>query len=484
MNAPLRSPGYDREAADLVGRALAAVAERTPPRRGIGLAPAALVDPPRPSRPRWLPWVGAAAAALVVASGVALAREERVIEGDDLAVFFDDDRAPAALVPGWLPDGVTATTTEPEVSGNSGVTVDAAVLTPDGGVGTVLGAVVSTTSGRALPREVSDRVASALTAAFDAAGDPRVEADGGSQAYVVLGRDGAASAALSAVMDVLPTSMFPRVGLVAGDLPGWAVQRVAVDWLPDLTPTTSRTYEADGGRRVELMAMAGDLPGVADVAGLLEGAEPFAVGDGLGWRAPLGGGDETVSYWQLASGRVGAVVDDGLPVEEVRQLAESVEPVQEVDTVRPTRLLAGESSPATRPRWLVEWSSWLPGQADLPCYTVWVEGEVLGPDCGGGPQEDGLLFDGIGDGAVRVGDTTVVFGEVSPTVAKVTTDAPGARSPSVVTLAVQPSEPTSHSLVVAIVDGDPPLGLSTWRFLDAAGQELLRTQLDLGEMSG
>jgi hypothetical protein len=483
MNGPLRSPDYDGDAADLVARTLAAVAERTPRRKGIGLAAAALVDPPVPSRPRWLPWAGAAAAALVVASGVALAREERVTEGDDLAVFLDDDRAPDALVPGWLPDGLAPGGDRAETSGLSGLTVDAAVLTPDGEAGSVLGAVVSATSGRTLPREVADRAATALAAAFDAAGDARVEAPGGSQAFVVVGRGAVAPRSVRAVLDALPTGVTRRVGPVEPDLTGWAIQHVSVDWLPDLAPTTSRAYVAGGGRRVELMAMAGDLPGIAEVMGVLAGARPFDVGDGVGWRAPLGGGGKTISYWQLASGRVGAVVDDGLAVEDVRLLAESVEPVEELETVRPTRWLAAASPPGTAPRWLVEYSTWLPGFDDLPCYTVWIEGVVLDPSCGSGPPPDGgSLFARIG--AARVGDTTVMFGEVAPTVATVITDAPGARSPSLATLAVHPSEPKGDRLVVDIVDGDPGPGPATWTFLDAGGRVLGSTPVDLDEAVG
>ena len=119
----------------------------------------------------------------------------------------------------------------------------------------------------------------------------------------------------------------------------------------------------------------------------------------------------------------------GLPVEVVQRLAESVEPVGEVDTLTPGRRLAAASPPGNGPRWLVEWSSRLPGFDELPCYTVWIEGQVLEPTCGAGPPE---------------GDR----------------------------------------LVVALVDGDPGRGPSTWRFLDAADRDLGSVPLDLGEVGG
>jgi hypothetical protein len=287
---------------------------------------------------------------------------------------------------------------------------------------------------------------------------------------------------LDAVLDALPTGVTRRVGPVDPDLGEWGIEPVSVEWLPGLAPTTSRTYVASGGRRVELLAMAGDMPGIADVMGVLAGAEPFDVGDGIGWRAPLGGPGQTVTFWQLASGRVGAVVDDGLAIEDVRQLAESVEPVQEVDTVHPTQWVAAESPPGTAPRWIVQYSSWLPGEDDLPCYTVWVEGVVLQPWCGPGPPEGGSLFARIGE--ARVGNATVLFGEVAPIVVTVTTDTPGARSASLTPIAVQPSEPKSDRLIVAIVDGDPGPGPSTWRFLDAAGAELESILVELDEAGG
>ena len=107
--------------------------------------------------------------------------------------------------------------------------------------------MVSTTTGRPLTEELISRVAAALIEAYGAAGDGGVHPvpEGSNRAVLALSRDGVAPRAVGTVLDVLPEGV-PRP-LIDARLEGWGVTRVAVDWLPGLAPTTSRTYEVDGG---------------------------------------------------------------------------------------------------------------------------------------------------------------------------------------------------------------------------------------------
>jgi hypothetical protein len=262
---------------------------------------------------------------------------------------------------------------------------------------------------------------------------------------------------------------------------GWEVRRLDVGWLPALAPTTRGVYEDEDGSRVELMAAAGDLPGMADVASLLDGAEPFPVGGAMGWRAPVGDGGTTVTVWQVAAGRIGAIRDDGLTVDAVRALAESVLPVEPAPGARPVARVAGQSPPGSEPRWVVEWDSRLAGFEEAPCNTVWVEGDIVGPSCGMTPPSEAFLSFGP---AARVDGTTVVYGQLAAHVATVTTDAPGAREPVLPTFPLDALDPASIRFVLAVVDGDGGGERSTWTFLDASGVVVGSTELDLGTVGG
>ena len=281
------SPRYDEDAADVVTRTLLAVAATTPRRSGIGLAPGPIAVPPVPTRPAWLKWVGGAVAAAVVAAGLAWAERDGPPVGGQSVAFIGAADAPPELVPGRLPESVVPAREPAAEVGVSGVTVDAVVLGPGEQAGDVVGAVVATTDGRPLPETLPDYVAAVLADTVGAAvADASVVAPAeSSRAYLAVPRGAVGPGAVDTVLDVLDDGAFADPG-ADPRLATWRREQVPVDWLPALAPTTRRGYEGDGGTDVELMAVAADLPGVAAIAGLLEGAEPFVVGGATGWRAP------------------------------------------------------------------------------------------------------------------------------------------------------------------------------------------------------
>ena len=188
--------------------------------------------------------------------------------------------------------------------------------------------------------------------------------------------------------------------------------------------------------------------------------------------------------WQMAAGRLGAIVDDGLPADEVRAIAESVLPAAPAPAAVPGPLVrvAGRSPAGAEPRWVVEWASWLPGMEESPCYTVWVEGEVVGPGCGLTPAGPSA-FRSIG-AVARVAGTTVVFGELAANVVTVATDAPGAAEPSTATQPLDPQDPAGNRFFVAFVHGDGGGDRSTWTLLDASGQVVDMRAIDLTAIGG
>lgn len=473
--------GYDTEAATLVARTLAAVAEAGPGAVGdeedrhddrllAAIPSAAMVGRAR-SRGRRRPGVRAAvaatAAALAMLAGVALWPGDR----SDLTIGpAGQDETPPPPAPGWLPGGTSADPDPLPATGDTGLDVDAAVLAlqeGEGRGGEVLVAAVSHRDGTAVEGYEADWVATRLAGMFAGADDDAVVVVGGDdpRGYVAVPRGGASSDQAQETVDAY------AAGALEASAGVWSVQRVPVGWVPGLAPTTGQGFTSgDGTSTLEVYLVAGDLPGGAQLGAVLGPIETRQVGDVSGWWWSPSGPEHEALLWQAAPGTIGVAVAGGLAPDDVVRVAESVDPAGAPSggDGSVSRVVAESNEGADVP-YRVEWEDRIPGEDEGPCVTLVLEGEApVGPLCGfDHPDATFTQFGWVG----RAGDADVFWGILGPAVARVTIDHPDGTSSSVQALPLDQGDPDSMRFVVVTV---PSLddGTSTARLLDRDGRAL------------
>jgi hypothetical protein len=489
---------YDAEAADLVARTLRAVAADTDVAdRDEAAVPIASMPAPvelgaRRSRrlPRTLV-ATAAAAAVLVAALVWAGRDPSAPSGTpDLGTATDStlqdgaatpgtDLTPAEIVPGYtaglaaMPDPLTST----------GVLhlAQAFLMEPPSG-GEILSVVVTWPDGYVPNDGEVGRVATALAMMTGTEATTRSTAVPGEIAGHVTLPIGDVDPALVETVHQVLVEEGVGVQRFARDS-GWGVQDVDVSWVPGVAPTVGRRYGA-GEASLDVYTAFGDIAGAKDMTRVLDGATPYPVGGSMGWRATAASGD-SLFVWQAAPGTVVAVIAGEAVAAEVPAIIESIgapaPAVGDHPNVRPV----GRSEEGSDVPWVLEVADFLPGMDERPCLSLWTGGQVAGPTCGltvpGPPAEGPFLSFGplthIGD------DVTVVFALVGPTVAALSTEAPGAEQALVESQPVDPSDPAGPRYAVMIVHGDREAP-QTFRLLDADGQVLHEAVFDLNDVGG
>ena len=497
-----RSPDYDIEAADLVARTLRAVAADTKvaghPTLPSDLVPdlPASVTHPGGRRRRVRTTVAVMAAAATVVAGV-LVWSNRDMPGaerpPDLGTTpsAENPSAPPELVPGRLPDGLVAVddaaSTQPSVM----YATQAMVLERDGGH--VLSAVITWPDGGPAVTAEVDLVAQAVgrLAGVDS-GRARIEAPPGEvSGYLTMPLDEAVpDEDVRALHELLTSEGLSRVQDFARTSPGWTVRDADLGWVPGVAPTTVRSYTDGGGRRLDLYAVAGDLPTAGVVTALLPDAHPYPVGGLMGWRVstcdPTGcaNGPEEVTVWQAAPGTVGAIVADQVTDADVPATIDSLPAPEPTPGEHPNVRRGSRSEPGDVP-WLVELADFVPGLGAGPCVDLWVAGQATGATCGlevpaPGAEPPFFLF---GPVAHLDGDATVVFGLVAPAVTRVTIDPVYGVSLSVETQPLDPADPDGLRSAVMIVHGGRNVP-QIFRFRGARNVELFSSEIDLNVVGG
>jgi hypothetical protein len=491
-----RSPDYDIEAADLVARTLRAVAADTDVAdRHEAAAPTASLPSPidlrarRARRLRRTVAATAAAAAVLVAALVWAGRDPSgEPDTPDLGTSPQGlDGAPTPLAPGEVPEGLEAVDDAVPVNGVP-YFPQAFVLEPEAG-GEILTAVINWPDGGPATAAELDHIVQALATVTGADQGPAMitAPDGESGGYLTLPLGDVDEATVAQVHDVLVAEGI-GVQRFAVDS-GWTETPVDISWVPGIAPAMVQSFSDGGAGGFDLYTASGDLASAGSITALLDGATPYPVDGSMGWQATLPSRD-TVVVWQVAPGTVGAVVAGEGSAADISAVIESIPAPAPALGEHPNVRLVGRSGEGSDVAWAVEAADYIPdpisghipGPEERPCMSLWVAGRVSLRSCGLSlPVES--HFNSFGAVTQVDDDVTVVFGEVAPTVASVSTDAPGAEQSSVDAVPLDPDDPNSLRYVVLIVHGgrEEP---QTFRFLGAGGELLDSRAIDLNEVGG
>jgi hypothetical protein len=467
---------YDAAAADLVVRALRAVAEATPvDSKSIDFDPMAVplaradIDRSirRRRRARWLVGLSAAAAAALVVA-VVWARDDGRVETSPADGAIATDPPPSTrMAPGWLPEGFSAEPTEITRSPGLGMRVEGTLLRSATGAEIVAVSIESGDEGGdanlVMGRRI-DRVRLAVEGVFRPPdGRHMVTDSAGPRGVVAMARGGASPARVRAAVARLLEGFAP----VDATAEGWTATPLPLDWLPGIAPQVVTTHWSDDGMSAAAVTtVSGQLPGPDVIESLLADVEPTQLRGLSAWTFAPEGSDDMMLLWQEAPGLV-VTVTGGLSPDELRRVAEGLVAVDEPAGGSETRSSVIAEGTIAGLDYRVERSAG-EGTALGDCVTLILEDQAASePVCtrtGARPAYATSL-----EPVATVDDITLVWGLMPPDVQTVTAN--DSSSSSAETLAVDPSDPDSARYVLLPVARDGPPRV-TFTLRDRDGQSM------------